>query len=97
MATVGARSRIGGYVALLAVLVAPEAAISWTSTILPAGWEELTSIPAACSHACAWPWWLPGGHGSARRGAAAALGAVVAVSMGVMGMRAARMVAEPAP
>jgi hypothetical protein len=47
MAALGARSRAGGYLTLLAVLVVPELVSPVTAAILPAGWNELTSIPAA--------------------------------------------------
>jgi hypothetical protein len=47
MAALGARTRPGGYLALLAVLGLPEALAPWTRQLLPAGWHELTSIPAA--------------------------------------------------
>ncbi len=47
LAALGGRSRSGGYLALLAVLVIPEALAPWTGALLPRGWRELTSIPAA--------------------------------------------------
>ncbi len=47
MATLGGRSRSLGYLAFLGVLVLPELLSRWTATLLPAGWHELTSIPAA--------------------------------------------------
>ena len=47
MAALGGRSRGGGYLALLAVLVLPELLAPWTGALLPKGWRELTSIPAA--------------------------------------------------
>jgi hypothetical protein len=47
MAALGGRSRGGGYLALLAVLVLPELLAPWTGALLPRGWRELTSIPAA--------------------------------------------------
>jgi hypothetical protein len=47
MAALGGRSRAGGYLTLLAVLVLPELLAPWTRALLPAGWRELTSIPAA--------------------------------------------------
>jgi hypothetical protein len=47
LATVGGRSRGLGYLALLLVLALPEALAPWTRQLLPAGWRELTSIPAA--------------------------------------------------
>jgi hypothetical protein len=47
MAALAGQTRAGGYLALLAVLVAPELLAPWTRRLLPAGWYELTSIPAA--------------------------------------------------
>jgi hypothetical protein len=47
MATLGTRRRLGGYLALVAVLGVPELLAGWTARILPAGWEELGSIPGA--------------------------------------------------
>ncbi len=47
MAALGGRSRAGGYLALVAVLVLPELLAPWTAALLPSGWRELTSIPAA--------------------------------------------------
>lgn len=47
MAALGAKSRFAGYMTLLAVLVLPELVSPWTSRILPAGWQEVTSIPTA--------------------------------------------------
>lgn len=47
MAALGARTRAGGYFTLLAVLALPELLSPWTEDLLPAGWHELTSIPAA--------------------------------------------------
>ena len=45
--TLGGRSRSLGYIAFLLVLVLPELLSPWTAALLPAGWHELTSIPAA--------------------------------------------------
>jgi hypothetical protein len=47
MAALGASTRAGGYLALLAVVVLPELLAPWTGRLLPRGWHELTSIPAA--------------------------------------------------
>ncbi|MGH7271522.1 MAG: hypothetical protein ACREJ3_13920, partial [Polyangiaceae bacterium] len=47
MAALGARTRARGYFTLLAVLVLPEVLAPWTLSLLPAGWDELASIPAA--------------------------------------------------
>jgi len=51
LAALGARTRAGGYTSLLAVLVVPEllAFTGLTTHLLPEGWDELTSIPAALS------------------------------------------------
>jgi hypothetical protein len=87
MAALGARTRAGGYVTLLAVLALPELLAPWTSDLLPPGWKELTSIPAALAavrvgvaHPVA-----AGAH--AARGAAG-LAAVVALSLLVVAARA---------
>jgi hypothetical protein len=47
MAALGTRTRAGGYFSLLAVLVLPELLAPWTRALLPSGWGELASIPAA--------------------------------------------------
>jgi hypothetical protein len=47
MAALGARTRAGGYFTLLLVLALPELLAPWTAELLPPGWHELTSIPAA--------------------------------------------------
>ena len=47
MATLGARTRSGGFLLLVAVLAVPELLSRWTALWLPQGWHELTSIPAA--------------------------------------------------
>jgi hypothetical protein len=47
LAALGARTRRGGYLSLIAVLVVPELATPWTRGLVPEGWQELTSIPAA--------------------------------------------------
>jgi hypothetical protein len=47
MATLSARTRVGGYLGLVAVVALPELASPWTSALLPHGWSELTSIPSA--------------------------------------------------
>jgi hypothetical protein len=49
LATLGARSRVGGYLALMAVLVLPELLQGPLTRILPEGWGELASIPGALS------------------------------------------------
>jgi hypothetical protein len=47
LATLGNRSRIGGYFALLGVLVLPELLQGVLTRILPEGWGEMASIPGA--------------------------------------------------
>jgi hypothetical protein len=47
LAALGARTRAGGYLTLVAILVLPEVLGSWTERLLPTGWRELTSIPSA--------------------------------------------------
>jgi hypothetical protein len=47
MAALGARTRAGGYFTLLSVLALPELLSPFTEALLPSGWDELTSIPAA--------------------------------------------------
>ena len=76
MATVGGRSRALGYLTLLAVLALPEALAPWTRNLLPVGWRELTSIPAALDAVR---------HAEARAGAAApAVRALLALSVAVV-------------
>jgi hypothetical protein len=94
MAALSARTRAGGYVTLLAVLVVPELLLPWTSEMLPRGWNELASIPAALEAVragAAAP--LHAGAQAAR--ALAALAAIVSAALVVVGMRAARLDAEP--
>jgi hypothetical protein len=89
MATLGARTRTGGYLALLGVLVVPELLAPWTSAFLPPGWRELTSIPAALDA-------LGSGIASPARDwlamarATAALAAVVTASLVVVAARLPR-------
>jgi hypothetical protein len=87
MATLGARTRAGGYLTLVAVLVVPELLAGATEQWLPRGWGELTSLPAALAAVragVAHPVLL-GAH-AAR--ALAALAAVVALSSLVVAARA---------
>jgi hypothetical protein len=96
MASLGGGSRIGGYFTLLGVLVVPELLSPWTSALLPLGWRELTSIPAALDavrSGVMWP--LEGGARAAR--ALAGLAAVVAVSLAIVQVRVARADAEQVP
>jgi hypothetical protein len=89
MATLGARTRTGGYLALVGVLVLPELLSPWTGALLPAGWRELTSIPAALDA-------VGSGVSSPARDwlsiarATAALAAIVAASLVVVAARVPR-------
>jgi hypothetical protein len=92
MATVGASSRVGGYLALLGVLALPEILAPWTRELLPPGWRELTSIPAALDAVR---------HGVARAGAGAAaaraligLSVTIVLSLVVVHVRVKRVLAE---
>jgi hypothetical protein len=87
MATLGGRSRSRGYLAFLAVLVLPELLSPWTVAQLPAGWHEVTSIPAALAAVRAGIGSLASNAGSLAR-ALAALAAVSAVSFAVVVGRA---------
>jgi len=87
IAALGARTRAGGYLSLLAVLVVPELLAGFTGRLLPRGWRELTSIPealAAVRSGVAHPV-LEGAH--AARGLAG-LGAIIAVALLVVAARA---------
>jgi hypothetical protein len=93
MASLGASTRAGGYGALLAVLAVPELLSPWTSALLPSGWRELTSIPAALEavRAAVTSPLEAGAHGAR---AIAGLAAVVAVSLVVVELRVTRIEAE---
>jgi hypothetical protein len=96
MASLGARTRAGGYFTLLAVLVVPELLSPWTSALLPRGWHELTSIPAALSAVRSGIAYPPVGTAHLAR-ALAGLAAVVAVSLVVVAARVVqRDIGEPA-
>jgi hypothetical protein len=96
MATLGARSRVGGYLLLLLVLVVPELLEPWTSRILPAGWEELGSIPGAllALRASLLPSHVDGGL-LARAGAVLAV--VTALALLAVRAELAALDAEPPP
>jgi hypothetical protein len=47
LAAIGGRSRAGGYVGLLVLLVLPEVLEPWTSSLVPAEWSGLLSVPSA--------------------------------------------------
>jgi hypothetical protein len=93
MASLGARTRIGGYLTLVAVLVVPELLSPWTSALLPHGWHELTSVPAALEAVRAGVFSPPDSWAHTAR-AIAGLAAVVAVSVVVVGGRVSRRDAE---
>ena len=80
MVTLGARSRSGGYFSFLAVLVVPELLASSTAKLLPRGWHDVTSIPAALA-AVRIGVAAPIVHGASLVRALTALTAVVAVSL----------------
>ncbi|HEV3190865.1 MAG TPA: hypothetical protein VGY54_10235, partial [Polyangiaceae bacterium] len=86
VAAVGSGTRAGGYLILIAILVLPELASPWTAALLPPGWYELTSIPAALDA-------VRGGVASPSTAglplvrAAAGLAAVVATSLAVVQAR----------
>ncbi len=83
MAALGARTRAGGYFALLAVLALPEILAPWTVAFLPPGWHELTSIPAALTAVRAGVA-SPSTAGVHMARALAALMAVIAASLAVV-------------
>lgn len=89
MAALGQRSRAAGYLSFLAVLVLPEVAASLTAATLPAGWHELTSIPAALD-AVRTGIESPRANGLHATRAIAILVAIVAISWAIVGSRAAR-------
>jgi hypothetical protein len=93
MACIAARTRVGGYVTWLSVLLLPELVSPWTATLLPGDWRELTSIPAALGalRACMTS---PPASGARAARALAGLAAVFAVSVMVVGTRTARAAAE---
>jgi hypothetical protein len=95
MAALGGRTRAGGYATLLAVLAVPELLSPWTSALLPRGWHELTSIPAALDAVRAG---VMGPLGAAARAARAAAGlaSVIAISLVVVAVRVGRAEREHA-
>ncbi|HEY3821076.1 MAG TPA: hypothetical protein VGL81_28120 [Polyangiaceae bacterium] len=96
MATLGARTRSGGLLTLLAVLALPELVSPWTSALLPRGWHELTSIPAALAAVRAGVAAPAAMAGSMARGLAG-LAAVVALSLVVIAARVRRAEGRGAP
>lgn len=89
MAALGARSRAGGYLTLLTVIVLPEMLSSWTSSLLPEGWHELTSIPAALA-ALRSAVTSPAAMGAHGARAAAGLASVAAASIAIVRLRVPR-------
>ncbi|MGD0530658.1 MAG: hypothetical protein ABSE49_36330 [Polyangiaceae bacterium] len=96
MATLGSRTRSGGLLTLLAVLAVPELVSSWTMTLLPRGWHELTSIPAALAAVRAGVA-APAAMALPMVRGLAGLAAVVAVSLVVIAARVRRADAMGAP
>jgi hypothetical protein len=47
LAAIGGRTRAGGYVGLLVLLVLPELLGRWTSALVPASFSDLLSVPSA--------------------------------------------------
>jgi hypothetical protein len=47
LAALGARSRPGGFLRFLAIVVGPMFVESWTSALVPAGWGDVLSVPSA--------------------------------------------------
>jgi hypothetical protein len=89
LAALGARTRGGGYLALVAVLGLPELLARWSMEWLPEGWHELTSIPAALAAVRAGVV-APAAMGASLARALAGLMAVVALSLFVVAARARR-------
>jgi hypothetical protein len=89
LATLGTRSRGGGYLLFLAVVVMPEVLSPWTSAALPRGWTEITSIPAALEAVGASVF---AAHGALRLARALAmLAAVVGVSLTIVAAQIGRI------
>jgi hypothetical protein len=89
MALLGVRRRAGGFFLLLAVLGLPELMAPWTAELLPPGWRELTSIPAALAAVRAGVL-APGAMAAPMVRAVAALAAIVAPSLLVVVARTRR-------
>jgi len=89
MATLGSRTRAGRLLTLLAVLALPELLSPWTGALLPHGWHELRSIPAALAAVRAGVV-APTAMAVPMARALAGLAAVVAVSLVVIAARVRR-------
>jgi len=96
MAALGSRTRSGGVLTLIGVVVVPELLSSWTLTLLPRGWHELTSIPAALAAVRAGVA-APGAMAAPMVRGLAGLAAVVAVSLVVIAARVRQVDAAGAP
>ena len=90
MAALGAPTRSGGYLTFLVVLVVPELLAPWTSTALPHGWSELTSIPAALAAVEDGVRW-PARHAFAMIRALVALAALATLALAVVHLRIPRV------
>jgi hypothetical protein len=90
MATLAAKTRAVGYLTFLVVLVVPEVAARWSAGLLPRGWHELTSIPAALE-AVRDGVLAPEQAGLAMARAAAGLAALVVLSLAVVHARIPRV------
>ena len=94
MAALGARTRAGGYLTLVAILVLPELLAPWTAALLPRGWHELTSIPAALAAVRAGVA-FPVAMGASMARALAGLVTIVALSLLAVGARVRATSAGP--
>jgi hypothetical protein len=96
IATLGGRTRTGGYACLVLVLFVPELLSSWTVAVLPTGWSELASIPAALSAARAGVS-SPLANAAPLLRALAVLASIVAISLIVIAARIRRARDERLP
>jgi hypothetical protein len=94
MAALGARSRTGGYLVLLAVLAVPQALEPWTSLLVPRGWGDLLAVPSALAalRASLMP---PGIDGARAARAACVLAAIAAACFAAVRAEIARVDAGP--
>jgi hypothetical protein len=82
VATLGARSRVGGYGVFLVLLVVPEVCARWIDLLLPRAWAGLESLPsmiATFGNAVATPF-----DGARLARAAVALAVVTGLAVGVV-------------
>jgi hypothetical protein len=95
LAALGARSRAGGYLWLLGVLLVPEIFSGWTEEIVPDAWRDFTSIPGALGALRVSL--MPPGVDLARLGrAVVVLGVVVFASLFIVRAQLARVDGEGA-